>query len=133
MTTSRIHALVLFLASATMAVGLAQAQQPAQGSKPAAQAAAPTSANSQSAQKTTAAAQKLVDPNAQLIKDARNAGFKPMMIRGTQMFCRTAIELGSSFPVRTCYDADQVKIKIHEYAEQRNQLEQMHSTGLGVH
>jgi hypothetical protein len=49
------------------------------------------------------------------------------------MFCRTAKELGSNFPVRTCYDAQQVKIKIHEYQTERGQLESMHNSGLFTH
>lgn len=143
MTASTLRAFAL-ITGAMMATGIAQAQQAAPISKPAAHSAAPSApASSQSAQKpaadtsangsksaqAVAPAQKTADPDAQLIKDARNAGFKPQVIRGTQMFCRTEVELGSSFPVRTCYDADQVKIKIHEYAEERSQLEQMREVG----
>jgi hypothetical protein len=150
MTAYILRTLVLFLAGATLAASFAQAQQAAQGSVATAQGAtatSSTSATSPSAGKTSApsdgaraqapkpaaTARKPVDSNAQLIIDARNAGFRPEKIRGAQMFCRTAIELGSNFPVRTCYDADQVKIKIQEYQAQRSQLEQMHSTGLMTH
>ena len=143
MTASRLRTFV-FVTGALMAGAIVQAQQPAQSSIPAASAAATTAA-SQSRKTTsdskaagtqpikTATAQKPADSNARLIRDARNAGFRPEMIRSTQMFCRTAVELGSNFPVRTCYDTDQVKIKIQEYQTQRNQLEQMHSTGLMTH
>jgi hypothetical protein len=136
----------LFMTSALLAVAIAQAQQPPAGSKAA--GAATTSsipATLQSAQKAAAdtktsgsqptqvASAQKPDSDAQLIKDARSAGFKPENVRGTMMFCRTAIELGSSFPVRTCYNDEQVKIKIHEYQTQRNQLEQMHNTGMMTH
>ena len=67
------------------------------------------------------------------MKDARNAGFKPEKIRGSLMFCRTAVELGSNFPVRTCYNAQQVTQKIQEYQTERNQLQQMHNTGMMTH
>ena len=144
MTTSTLGRLALVLAGAAMAVALAQAQQASDSSKASAPA---TTATAQSAQKpaagaksdgappvkTAAAAQKPADSQAQLIRDARAAGFKPETIKGSQMFCRTAVELGSNFPVRTCYDSDQVKIKIQEYTEQRNQMEQMHSSGLMTH
>src|SRR5512146_830637 len=96
-------------------------------SQPATKAAADT--KSPDAQPTKTAAAQNSDSDAQLIKDARSAGFKPMQVRGSLMYCRTAVELGSSFPVRTCYNAQQVKIKIHEYQTQRNQLEQMHNIG----
>lgn len=138
MTASKLHALG-FVTGALLAFAVAQAQQPAQSSS----AAGTAPASASQAQKTSsdskataqaadaAAAQKAAE--AKLINDARNAGFKPETIRGAQMFCRTAVELGSNFPVRTCYDSDQVKIKIQEYAEQRNQLEQMHNTGMQTH
>ena len=147
MTASTFRGVVLFLAGATMAA-LAQAQQAPQGSNALAKAAAPsTSATSQPARKSAAdakaqgsqsaatatPAQKAADSDAQLLRDARNAGFKPETIRGARMFCRTAIELGSNFPVRTCYDEEQTKIKIHEYQVERNQLEQTHNIGLVTH
>jgi len=138
MTASKLRALG-FVTGALLAFAVAHAQQPAQSSSAAGTAPA---ASASQAQKTTsdskaagqaaaAAAQKAAE--AKLVNDARNAGFRPETIRGAQMFCRTAVELGSNFPVRTCYDSDQVKIKIQEYAEQRNQLEQMHSTGMQTH
>src|SRR5579883_105784 len=96
----KVGRMALFSGGALIVAVLAQAQQPARDSKSAAQPATT---------KPAASAQRVADPDAQLIKDARNAGFRPAMIRGTRMFCRTAVELGSSFPVRTCYDADQVK------------------------
>jgi hypothetical protein len=129
MTASRLCTFVL-VTGALMVGTIAEAQQPSQSEKSTTGAAPSSAAPASRPAKSAAAAQKPVDSNAQLIKDARNAGFKPEMIRGARMFCRTAIELGSSFPVRTCYDADHVKIKIQQYQEERNQLEQMHSTGL---
>jgi hypothetical protein len=135
--TSRLHK-VMFAACATMAAALALAQQAPSTSPATAQAN--TQAAAQPAQKTAAdskgadaqaadaaAAKKKADEV--LLRDARNAGFKPEMIRGNRMFCRTATELGSSFPVRTCYDEEQVKIKIQEYQAQRNQMQANHNLG----
>ena len=116
----------LFTVCAAMAAAVALAQQAtntSQTTQSAAQSAQKTAADSKAtapAAANAAAAQKKADDI--LIRDARNAGFKPENIRGNRMFCRTATELGSSFPVRTCYDEDQVKIKIQEYQAQRNQM-----------
>lgn len=140
MTASRLRTFVL-VAAALMAGTVVRAQQPQQTSK-SATAAAPSSPQAaaspgQKAAATdgkaagqaleTASAETAVDPSAQLLKDAANAGFRPEHIRGTLMFCRTATELGSNFPVRTCYNEQQTKIKIQEYQAQRNQLRQAHS------
>jgi hypothetical protein len=115
MMTSMLR--ILVVATGALMVGtIAHAQQPSAGSKPAT-AASPSAPKPASAQKPT-------DPSAQLVRDARDAGFKPESIRGTLMFCRTAIELGSRFPVRTCYNEQQTRIKIQEYRTQRDQLRQ---------
>ena len=133
MTSSRLR-MGLLAVCATMAGAVALAQQAtnsSQATPPAAQSAQKTAADSKTttnAAATAAAAQKKAEDL--LIRDARNAGFKPEKVRGNLMFCRTATELGSSFPVRTCYNEDQVKIKIQEYQAQRQQLEGMHSSGM---
>ena len=144
MRTSKLRFLVVTAAAMMTAAGLAQAQSADQSTKAA--ATPPAQSAAASATKTAAAAKPAAtqsaaaaakpssaDSDAKLVRDARNAGFKPETIRGTQMFCRTAVELGSNFPVRTCYDSDDVKIKIHEYQVQRDQLEQMHNTGMYTH
>lgn len=136
--TSRLHT-VLFAACATMAAALALAQQAPNSSQTTAQATAAQSAQkpaadskaTASAAASAAAAQKKDEDL--LVRDARNAGFKPENIRGNRMFCRTATELGSSFPVRTCYNEEQVKVKIQEYQAQRQQLENMRNIGSVVH
>jgi hypothetical protein len=130
--TSRLHR-VLFASCAAMAAALVLAQQPPNSSQTTTQAAVQpaqkTAADSKApdAQANAAAAKQKADEV--LLRDARNAGFKPEMIRGNRMFCRTATELGSSFPVRTCYDEEQVKIKIQEYQAERNQMQANHNLG----
>lgn len=146
--TSRLHR-ALFAACATMTAAVVLAQQASNSSQTTTQSAA------QSAQKAAADSKASADSNVTadskatasaaaaaaaqkkaddlLIRDARNAGFKPENVRGNRMFCRTATELGSSFPVRTCYNEDQVKIKIQEYQAQRNQMEAAHNLGMQVH
>lgn len=135
--TSRLHK-VLFAACATVAAALALAQQAPNTAQSTAQSAAqpaqkaPADAKATAASAaTTAAAQKKADEA--FLRDVRNAGFKPETIRGNQMYCRTATEIGSSFPVRTCYNEDQVKIKIQEYQAQRNEMQAAHNIGMQVH
>lgn len=135
MTVSALRAVGLFLVCATTAAVLAQAQQPPKDSKAAPQAAASsTSATAPSAhesaadskakgaQSATKVASLVTDPSAVLLRDAADAGFKLEHIRGNPMFCRTATELGSRFPVRTCYGEEQVKIKIQQYQTERSEL-----------
>jgi hypothetical protein len=91
----------------------------------AASAQNPTDGKTKSAESAAAASptQKSADPSAVLLRDAANAGFRPEHIRGSLMFCRTTTEVGSRFPVRTCYDEDHVKVKIQEYQAQRNEMQ----------
>lgn len=139
--TSRLHK-VMFAACATMAAALALAQQAPSTSPATTQAT--TQAAAQPAQKTAAdskaadvqaanavAAKKKADEA--FLRDVRNAGFKPETIRGNQMFCRTATEIGSNFPVRTCYNEEQVRIKIQEYQAQRNEMRAAHNIGMMTH
>ena len=138
MTKSVFRGLTLFLAGAMTAAVLAQAaQQTPKDSKAApANAASSAAATAAAAQNATdnkakgspsagaaSPTQKPADPAAVLLRDAANAGFRPEHIRGNLMFCRTTTEVGSRFPVRTCYDEDHVKIKIQEYQTQRNEMQ----------
>jgi hypothetical protein len=70
-------------------------------------------------------AQEAAAPSPVLLRDARNAGFTPETVRGSLMFCRIAKELGSNFQVKTCYNEDQVKLKIQEYQAERNELDRI--------
>lgn len=127
MTTSTFRRVVLSLAGAMAVAVLAQAQQVPKDSKATAETAAPsTTVPAKDAQptKVASAAQKAADPSAVLLRDATNAGFKPEQVRGHLMFCRTTTEVGSRFPVRTCYDEEHMKIKIQEYQAQRDQMQQ---------
>ena len=135
MTASRL-CILGFVTAGLLVTALAQAQQPSPASKTATAAAqSPATAAAQPAPKAigratearparSASAEKPTDVSAQLIRDARDAGFKPTQVRGSLMYCRTAVELGSNFPVRTCYNEQQTKVKIEEYRAQRRQLQQ---------
>jgi len=128
---------VLFAACATMVATLALAQQAPNSSQSATQSAAQpaqkTVADTKATASDTAAAAAAKKADEVLLRDARNAGFKPEQIRGNRMFCRTATEIGSNFPVRTCYNEDQVKIKIQEYQAERNEMRASHNLGQQIH
>lgn len=130
MAASRLTAFV-FVSCALMAAAIASGQQapPSSNSSNSAAPAAqkPTAAQATTAQPTkVASAQTPSDPSPEFLKQAREAGFKPTQVRGSLMFCRVAVELGSNFPVRTCYDEAHAKTKIDEYQAQRDQLRQGH-------
>ena len=78
-------------------------------------------------------AQEAAAPSPVLLRDARNAGFTPETVRGTLMFCRIAKELGSNFQVKTCYNEDQVKLKIQEYQAERNELDRVTKIPTDIH
>lgn len=98
MTSSRLH-MALLVACATTVAAFAPAQR--------------------------SSAQQAAVLSPVFLRDAANAGFKPENIRGTTMFCRLAKELGSNFLVKTCYNEDQVKLKIQEYQAERNELDRI--------
>ncbi|HZT01017.1 MAG TPA: hypothetical protein VFA39_01990 [Steroidobacteraceae bacterium] len=137
MKVSVFRGAILFVACAMTAAVLAQAQQAPKDSKPAAAAAASAaSAASASApavnQSATdskdkaikeASAQKAADDSAVFLRDVANAGFKPEHVRGTLMYCRTTTEIGSNFPVKTCYNEEQVRVKISEYQAERMEMQ----------
>lgn len=132
MAGSRLSTL-LFMASALAVWAGAQARQSATAPAAASSAVASSTTQKAVADKATAtqspesaAAKKAADAAAQLIRDARNAGFTAENINGAQMFCRLDTELGSRFLVKTCYDELQVRIKIDQYRTQRNELEAIH-------
>ena len=71
--------------------------------------------------------------SSDLLKEARDDGFKPVKRGETTLYCKSEIIVGSSFPVHTCVDSDHLKLTLEQYRAQRMQLEQMHSGGLQGH
>ena len=132
MAVSRSGTLPLLTAALAVWAG-AQARQSSTPPAPAPSAAPSSTTQKAVADKATAtqsvssaAAKRAAAAAAQLIRDARNAGFTAQNIDGVQMFCRLDTEIGSRFLVRTCYDELQVRIKIGQYQTQRNELEAIH-------
>lgn len=138
MKVSVFRGAILFVAGAMTAAVLAQAQQAPKDSKPAAQTAAPaTSATAAAVNpsamdvkakasqplKEASASQKPADDSVVFLRDVANAGFKPEHVRGNQMYCRTTTEIGSNFPVKTCYNEEQVRVKISEYQAERMEMQ----------
>jgi len=130
MKVSVFRGAILFVACAMTAAVLAQAQQAPKDSKPAASAASASApAVNQSATDSKdkaikgASAQKAADDSAVFLRDVANAGFKPEHVRGNLMYCRTTTEIGSNFPVKTCYNDEQVRVKISEYQAERMEMQ----------
>jgi hypothetical protein len=130
---------VVLLAAA--AVG--QAQQ-AQKSPQAANAGAATSIVAATpVQKPTAtpsAAKSSADTDASdsglsaaLLKEARDDGYRPVTRGKATLYCKSEILVGSSFPVRTYYNSNRLKIVLQQAQDQRMQLGQMHGTGVQTH
>jgi len=126
MATSRLAAFA-FVSWALMAATIAAGQQAQPGPTPPTAAQAPKPAPIGATQPQPAKVGSALKPGApspEFIAEARDAGFKPMQVRGSLMFCRVAIELGSNFPVRTCYDEQHTRMKLEQYQAQREQLRQ---------
>ena len=138
MKVSVLRGAILFVAGAMTAAVLAQAQQVPKDSKPAAQAAVPSTsatatpvnasatdvkAKASQPLKEASTSQKPADDSVVFLRDVANAGFKPEHVRGNLMYCRTTTEIGSNFPVKTCYNEEQVRVKISEYQAERMEMQ----------
>lgn len=56
------------------------------------------------------------------------------MTRGSAtLYCKSEILVGSAFPIRTCYNAERLKVVMEQYQSQRMQMEQMHGSGTVTH
>ena len=130
MKVSVFRGAILFVACAMTAAVLAQPQQAPKDSKPAASAASASApavnqgaTDSKDKPIKQASAQKAADDSAVFLRDVANAGFKPEHVRGNLMYCRTTTEIGSNFPVKTCYNDEQVRVKISEYQAERMEMQ----------
>lgn len=140
MTAPSVSTFVL-LTSALIASGVAQAQQPERNSKHASVVTSKASVSSRPDQsvvdtKATAAepvkaisAQKPPPPSPMFVQYAENVGFRPENVGGKVMFCRTATETGSRLPVKTCYDQEEMRLKLESHEFQRNQLDELRNLG----
>src|SRR5512146_2768828 len=113
-----------------------QATQPGAAASAAANGKAAGSSAAQSpasAQSSVAAQAPASGLSAELIKEARDDGFKPVTRHDVTLYCKSEIEVGSRFPIHTCYNEDRLKVVLQQYRAERMQLEQMHSGGMQAH
>ena len=71
--------------------------------------------------------------SVELLREARDDGFKPVTRHNVTLYCKSEIIVGSAFPVHTCYNADRLKVVLEQYRAERMQLQQMHSSGMQGH
>ncbi len=64
------------------------------------------------------------DPSPEMLKKARQEGFKPKKRNGVTQFCRTDATLGTRFESETCYDQEHMEMLVQQREDQRNQLSQ---------
>lgn len=69
----------------------------------------------------------------EVLREARDDGYRPITRGKVTLYCKSEIIVGSAFPIRTCYNADRLKVVLHQDQEQRMQLEQIHNSGMQSH
>jgi hypothetical protein len=129
-----------------LALGPCYAQSPAPSSAPAAaatssSASTPQSTTSSAAPASTSAASSSASstdstptgPSPDLIKKARNEGFKPEVQKnGETIYCYKDASLGTRFETKKCVNADQLKAEIQRRQDQKDSLGRLRTcTGAG--
>jgi hypothetical protein len=145
----RARSVLFFILTSFAAVNAAGAQQPstdtpagAQSEPPKAQSqpkqesTAPTAASSDQStatgpQPAASSAHSLATvvvnggPSADILRSARNAGFKVKIANGTTRFCRTEAPVGTRFASESCISEEQFSLLLHRAQDQRDQLTHM--------
>jgi hypothetical protein len=86
---------------------------------------APQASSAVAAQKATvagpAAAKSSTDTqtsdsglSAALVKEARDDGFVPVKRHNLTVYCKSEVLVGTAFPIRTCYNADRLKLRLEQ-------------------
>jgi hypothetical protein len=122
------NALVFILASFAVA-SVVRAQQPktddaAEAAALIAKANAAASHSPPDASKTTALTTIVVNggPSADILRSARNAGFKIKVVNGKTHFCKTEAPIGSRFVSESCMNEQQVTLFLSRAQDQRDTL-----------
>lgn len=123
------NALVVILASFAIAA-VVRAQQPSDDDAAAAAAliakanAAAASKSQPEANKTASVTTIVVNggPSADILRSARNAGFKIKIANGKTHFCKTEAPIGSHFIAESCMNEQQVTLFLSRAQDQRDTL-----------
>jgi hypothetical protein len=101
----------------------ALAQQPVDATKATGAQSASTSASSGSSSAVplaAAVANASADPSPDVLKKARNLGYKPEHHNGTTLFCKSVSEIGSRFPTKQCIDENSLDAVIEKQRQQQD-------------
>jgi hypothetical protein len=142
--THRKALYLISLAAIAGATAPCYAQQAtAPGSQSAAPAAAspttPTTATLSSAAPAPAApasADSAAGPSPELLKKARQEGFKPKTVNGVTQFCYRDASTGTHFQTEKCYDEAHLMSVLAQRQDQRNSLSKPNTcegAGCGSH
>jgi flagellar motor protein MotB len=114
-------------ASATTDKSAASSAAPASSTATSSATAAPaagtdsTAAASKPAGSETKASE---EPSPELVKQARQEGFKPKKRNGVTQFCQTSAQMNTHFLSETCVDEAHLKMLVEQREDQRNQMRQ---------
>jgi hypothetical protein len=64
-------------------------------------------------------------PSADILRSARNAGYKIKIANGTTHFCKTEAPIGTRFTSESCVNEEQLTLVLRRAQEQRDQLTHM--------
>jgi hypothetical protein len=129
----RSAALILTLGCATvLAAGCAaHPQQPGEANKGAGAQSAPASASSASAAPTLTAAVASATPSLSpdVLKKARDLGYKPEVFNGRTVFCVRETRIGSRFPLKRCLEPADLDLMIEKQFLAQDQMRDMQCHG----
>jgi|HubBroStandDraft_5_1064220.scaffolds.fasta_scaffold109275_2 hypothetical protein len=72
-------------------------------------------------------------PSADILRSARNAGFKIKVVDGKTHFCKTEAPIGSRFPSESCMNEQQVTLWLDRAQDQREKIQNMVGAPASVH
>lgn len=142
MTHPRLLSLIV-IGTLTGGTMQAYAQQPPEAAKPAptapaadaaASAASTAAAASPSAATQTPAAPAAAAsaaPSAETLKQARQAGFRPQLVKGVTVYCREDANLGTRFATKKCLNEAQLKSTLEQRRDVRDAMQQPGACGAG--
>jgi hypothetical protein len=103
------------------ASAVSQAQQAPQASSAVAAASATPAVSQKATVAGPAAAKSSTDTqtsdsglSAALVKEARDDGFVPVKRHNLTVYCKSEVLVGTAFPIRTCYNADRLKLRLEQ-------------------
>jgi len=72
-------------------------------------------------------------PSSDILRSARNAGFKIKIANGTTHFCKTEAPVGTRLPAEHCMNEQQVTLFLERAEDQREKLSHLLGAPAGSH